>query len=92
MLVRGTTWTRLRERFEASLLTITELKNIPSEFQELLRNQRIVHEKSIPHYAVWVSKFLNLVNRDTARVLTLRPLPSRGNSSLTSGHFLVSKD
>ena len=44
-----------------------ELKDILPEFQAFLRNRRMVHDKSIPYYAVWVSKFLNFINRNPYR-------------------------
>ena len=37
-----------------------DLKDILPEFQTVLREGRIAHEKSIPYYGVWVSKFLSL--------------------------------
>jgi len=41
-----------------------DLIDILPEFQAFLREQRIVHEKSIPYFALWVSKFLNFVNKN----------------------------
>ena len=40
------------------------LKDTLPDFQEFLRNRRIVPERNIPYYALWVSKFLGFVNRD----------------------------
>ena len=40
------------------------LKDTLPDFQEFLRNRRIVPERNIPYYALWVSKFLGFANRD----------------------------
>ncbi len=41
-----------------------DLKDILPEFQTFLRERKIVHENSIPYYAVWVSKFLSFANKN----------------------------
>jgi hypothetical protein len=41
-----------------------DLKDILPEFQKLLRERRMILRKSIPYYAVWVSKFPIVVNRN----------------------------
>jgi hypothetical protein len=43
-----------------------DLKDILPEFQKFLLEGKIVPEKSIPYYAVWVSKFLRFVNRNAS--------------------------
>jgi hypothetical protein len=42
-----------------------EKESILPDFQEFLRTRNLVHEKYIPYFAHWVSRFLYFCNNNT---------------------------
>ena len=40
-----------------------DLTNVLPEFQRFLRNRRMVPDRGIPYYALWVSRFLSFISR-----------------------------
>jgi hypothetical protein len=56
---------KARSAFQGYLPNMV-LKDILPDFQEFLRNRRIVPERNIPYYALWVRKFLGFANRKNA--------------------------
>ncbi len=41
------------------------INDVLQEFQEFLHSRRLVHQKYIPYYAYWASKFLSFSNKHT---------------------------
>jgi hypothetical protein len=56
---------KARSAFQGYLSNMV-LKDILPDFQEFHRNRRIVPERYIPYYVLWVRKFLVFANRKNA--------------------------